>query len=171
MHFQPRQRHEPLGPLMKLLLLSSFPAVNALLNGLCAIFLICGYFCIQRGKMRAHKVCMLFAFACSTVFLSLYLYFHAHAGIIRFGGLGWIRPVYFTLLTTHTALAAAIVPLVLITLTRALSERLHRHRKIARWTLPIWLYVSITGVVVYCLLYIAYTPIGARGVDVANRLR
>ncbi len=92
-------------------------------------------------------------------FLVFYLYFHLHAGVIRFSGQGWIRPVYFTILVSHTILAAAIVPLVLITLARALRERFDRHRAIARWTLPIWLYVSITGVVVYWLLYIAYTPI------------
>jgi len=104
---------------------------------------------------------MLSAFASSTVFLCLYLYFHFHAGLIRFGGQGWIRPVYFTLLTTHTILAIVIVPLVLITLSRALAERFDKHRKIARWTFPLWLYVSVTGVIVYWLLYIAYTPIGA----------
>lgn len=104
---------------------------------------------------------MLCAFACSVVFLSSYLYFHTHAGIIRFGGSGWIRPVYFTLLTSHTILAVAIVPLVLVTLSRAFANRFDRHRRIARWTLPLWLYVSVTGVVIYWLLYIAYTPIGA----------
>jgi uncharacterized membrane protein YozB (DUF420 family) len=91
--------------------------------------------------------------------LTLYLYFRFHAGGIRFGGVGWIRPVYFALLISHTTLAAVIVPLVLITLTRALRKRFDRHRAIARWTLPIWLYVSITGVIVYWLLYVAYTPI------------
>ena len=156
---------------MTIIPLSSLPAVNATLNGICTVFLICGLAFIRNGKIRWHRACMISAFLCSIIFLGFYLYFHFHAGIIRFGGLGWIRPVYFTLLTTHTVLAAAIVPLVLITLTRALRERFDRHRKIARWTLPIWLYVSITGVVVYWLLYIAYTPIGARGVYVANRLR
>jgi uncharacterized membrane protein YozB (DUF420 family) len=90
-----------------------------------------------------------------------YVYFHLHAGIIRFGGQGWIRPVYFTLLTSHTILAVVIVPLVLITLSRALRERFDRHRAIARWTLPLWLYVSVTGVIIYWLLYLAYKPIGA----------
>jgi putative membrane protein len=102
---------------------------------------------------------MIAAFCCSTVFLGLYLYFHARAGVIRFGGQGWLRPVYFTLLLSHTILAVVIVPLVLITLTRALRERFDRHRAIARWTLPLWLYVSITGVIVYWLLYVATTPI------------
>jgi uncharacterized membrane protein YozB (DUF420 family) len=104
---------------------------------------------------------MLAAFCCSTVFLILYLYFHFHAGIIRFGGHGWIRSVYFTILVSHTILAVVIVPLVLITLTRGLRERFASHRAIARWTFPLWLYVSVTGVIVYWLLYIAYTPIGA----------
>jgi uncharacterized membrane protein YozB (DUF420 family) len=104
---------------------------------------------------------MLAAFCCSTVFLACYVYFHLHAGIIRFGGQGWIRPFYFTLLTTHTILAVVIVPLVIITLSRALREKYDRHRAIARWTFPLWLYVSVTGVIIYWLLYIAYTPIGA----------
>jgi len=141
--------------------LSSLPTVNASLNAACTALLLAGFSFIRRGKILAHKICMGSAFACSAVFLSLYLYFHARAGIIRFGGRGWIRPVYFTLLISHTTLAAAIVPLVLITLTRALRGRFDRHRKIARWTLPLWLYVSVTGVIVYWLLYIAYTPIGA----------
>jgi len=102
---------------------------------------------------------MVTAFFCSAIFLVLYLYFHFHAGIIRFGGQGWIRPVYFAILITHTTLAVVIVPLVLITLSRALRERFDKHRAIARWTLPLWLYVSITGVIVYWLLYIAYKPI------------
>ena len=120
-----------------------------------------GYSFIRRGKMFPHKVCMLSAFCCSALFLACYVYFHLHAGIIRFGGQGWIRPVYFTLLTTHTILAVVIVPLVLITLSRALREKFDRHRAIARWTFPLWLYVSVTGVIIYWLLYIAYNPIGA----------
>jgi uncharacterized membrane protein YozB (DUF420 family) len=135
------------------------PAVNAALNGACTVFLLLGFACIRNRKIGLHRVCMLTAFACSTVFLVLYLYFHFHAGIIRFGGQGWVRPVYFTILITHTILAVVIVPLVLITLTRALRERVAEHRAIARWTLPLWLYVSVTGVIVYWLLYIAYTPI------------
>jgi uncharacterized membrane protein YozB (DUF420 family) len=122
---------------------------------------VAGYSFIRRGKMFPHKICMLAAFCCSAVFLACYVYFHLHAGIIRFGGQGWIRPVYFTLLTTHTILAVVIVPLVLITLSRALREKFDRHRAIARWTFPLWLYVSVTGVIIYWLLYIAYNPIGA----------
>jgi uncharacterized membrane protein YozB (DUF420 family) len=103
---------------------------------------------------------MIAAFICSTIFLACYLYFHFHAGIIRFGGQGWIRPVYFTLLFSHTFLAIVNLPLVLITLSFALREKFSSHRRIARWTYPIWLYISVTGVIIYWLLYIAYTPIG-----------
>jgi uncharacterized membrane protein YozB (DUF420 family) len=141
--------------------LSSLPAVNASLNGASAAFLMGGYAFIRRGKIQAHRFCMVSAFVCSTVFLACYLYFHFHAGLIRFGGQGWIRPVYFALLTSHTILAVVIVPLVLMTLTRALRDQFDRHRAIARWTLPLWFYVSVTGVVIYWLLYIAYKPIGA----------
>lgn len=146
---------------MSLVPLSALPAVNASLNGASGVFLIAGYSFIRRGKMQAHKACMLTAFCCSTLFLACYLYFHFNAGIIRFGGEGWIRPVYFTLLISHTGLAVVIVPLVLITLSRALSAKFDKHRAIARWTFPLWLYVSVTGVIIYWLLYIAYTPIGA----------
>ena len=146
---------------MSLLPLSALPAVNATLNGASGILLLTGYSFIRRGKMIPHKMCMLAAFCCSTVFLTCYVYFHLHAGIIRFGGQGWIRPVYFTLLTTHTILAVVIVPLVLITLWRALGKKFDRHRAIARWTFPLWLYVSVTGVIIYWLLYVAYTPIAA----------
>jgi len=141
--------------------LSALPRINASLNASSAAFLIAGYSFIRRGKIIAHRICMITAFVCSAAFLVFYLYFHLRAGIIRFGGQGWIRPVYFTLLTSHTILAVVIVPLVLITLTRALRERFDRHRAIARWTLPLWLYVSVTGVIIYWLLYIAYKPIGA----------
>ena len=141
--------------------LSALPAVNASLNAASAVFLVTGYLFIRRGKVLPHRICMLTAFISSVAFLVFYLYFHFHAGLIRFGGQGWIRPVYFTLLTSHTILAVAIVPLVLITLNRALREKFDRHRVIARWTLPLWLYVSVTGVLIYWLLYLAYTPIGA----------
>jgi uncharacterized membrane protein YozB (DUF420 family) len=148
---------------MKLLPLTSLPAVNASLNAACTIFLLLGFAFIRNGKIRYHRFCMIVAFLCSTVFLCFYLWFHFHAGVIRFGGQGWIRPVYLTILITHTTLAVVIVPLILITLSRALRERFDRHRAIARWTLPLWLYVSVTGVVVYWLLYIAYTPIWPAG--------
>lgn len=146
---------------MKLLPLSFFPALNASLNAICTILLLTGYSFIRRGKILAHKACMASAFVCSAVFLGSYVYFHLHAGVIRFGGHGWIRPVYLTLLVSHTILAIVIVPLILVTLVRALRQRFDRHRAIARWTLPMWLYVSVTGVVIYWLLYRVYTPIGA----------
>jgi uncharacterized membrane protein YozB (DUF420 family) len=139
--------------------LHSLPEINAALNGLSAVLLLCGFAFIRNRKIKWHEFCMLGAFTCSSVFLASYLYFHFHAGVIRFGGQGWIRPVYFALLVSHTTLAIVIVPLVLITLSRALRERFDRHRAIARWTFPLWLYVSVTGVIVYYLLYVAYTPI------------
>ncbi len=144
---------------MNFLSLHSLPAVNASLNALCTVLLVCGFVFIRSGKIRLHRACMIAAFLCSTLFLVLYVYFHLHAGVIRFGGHGWIHPVYIALLVSHTTLAVVIVPLVLITLTRALRERFAQHRAIARWTLPLWLYVSITGVIVYWLLYVAYTPV------------
>jgi putative membrane protein len=150
---------------MKFLPLSSLPALNASLNAACTVLLLLGYSFIRRGKVLAHRACMVSAFVCSAVFLGCYVYFHLHAGIIHFGGRGWIRPAYFTLLVSHTVLAIVIVPLILITLTRALREQFDRHRAIARWTLPLWLYVSITGVIIYWLLYRAYTPIGTAGVS------
>lgn len=101
---------------------------------------------------------MFAALGCSAAFLTSYVIFHLHAGVIHFQGQGWIRPVYFTLLTTHTILATIILPLAIVTLSRALTEKFDRHRRIARWTLPIWLYVSVTGVIVYLLLYRIYAP-------------
>ena len=141
--------------------LSSLPAVDAVLNGVCTFFLLIGFAFVRAGKILYHKISMISAFLCSTTFLGFYLYFHFHAGIIRFGGQGWIRPVYFVLLTSHTILAITTLPLAIITLAYALSERFSSHRRIAHWTYPIWLYVSITGVIVYWLLYVAYKPIGA----------
>jgi putative membrane protein len=137
----------------------TLPAVNASLNGLAGILLVIGFFFIRARKIGWHRFFMISAFVCSCLFLTLYLYFHFHAGVIRFGGQGWIRPVYFTLLISHTTLAVVIVPLVLITLSRGLSKRFAAHRAIAKWTFPLWLYVSVTGVLVYWLLYVAYTPI------------
>lgn len=148
---------------MKFIPLTSLPAVNASLNGACTVLLLVGFGFIRAGKIRYHRFCMIAAFLCSTVFLCFYLWFHYHAGVIRFGGHGAARAIYLTILTTHTILAAVIVPLILITLSRALRERFAAHRAIARWTLPLWLYVSITGVIVYWMLYIAYTPIWPAG--------
>lgn len=139
--------------------LRSLPVVIASLNALAGVFLIIGFAFIRARKITYHRFCMLSAFCCSCLFLCVYLYFHYAVGVIRFGGQGWIRPVYFTLLISHTTLAVVIVPLVLITLVRALRRRFDRHRAIARWAFPLWLYVSVTGVVVYWLLYVAYTPI------------
>lgn len=135
---------------------ADLPAVNACLNSLSALFLVLGYRYIRRGRVVNHRACMLSAFACSTLFLISYLYYHFHAGILRFQGRGWIRPVYFTILTTHTILAVTILPLAIITLSRALTNQFDKHRRIARWTLPLWLYVSVTGVIVYFLLYQIY---------------
>ena len=136
----------------------SAPAFNAVLNSSSALFLSAGYVQIRRHRISSHRACMILAFCCSVVFLASYVIYHLHAGVVRFAGRGWIRPVYFALLGTHTVLAIAIVPLALITLSRALAEKFDRHRRIARWTLPIWLYVSVTGVIVYFLLYRLYAP-------------
>lgn len=148
---------------MSLIPLASLPALNASLNAACTVFLLVGFAFIRAGKIRQHRFSMISAFICSTVFLGFYLWFHFHAGVIRFGGHGAIRAVYLTILITHTTLAVVIVPLILITLTRAFRERFAAHRAIAKWTFPLWLYVSVTGVIVYWLLYIAYTPIWPAG--------
>jgi uncharacterized membrane protein YozB (DUF420 family) len=132
---------------------SIFPVINATLNGCSAVFLVIGRTLIARGKIAAHRAVMLTAFATSSLFLASYLYYHAHVGSVHFRGTGWSRPVYFTILTSHTILAVVIVPMVLITLSHALREKFDRHRAIARWTFPLWLYVSVTGVVVYLMLY------------------
>ena len=131
-------------------------ALNASLNGTSAILLACGYAAIRNGKMKVHKAFMISAFAVSTVFLISYLIYHYRVGHVAFHGQGWIRPVYFALLLSHTVLAVIIVPLILITFRRAWLEEFDRHRVIARWTLPLWFYVSITGVIVYVLLYQVY---------------
>jgi len=130
-----------------------FPPLIAGLNGASVVFLIGGRYMISRGRLAAHRACMLAALAASALFLACYIYFHAHAGNIRFLGQGIWRTIYFVILIPHVILAAAIVPLVIITLTRALRENFDRHRAIARWTYPIWVYVSVTGVVVYLMLY------------------
>jgi uncharacterized membrane protein YozB (DUF420 family) len=130
-----------------------YPAINATLNGVSAILLLIGRWFIARRQVAAHRATMLTALATSLLFLASYLYYHAHVGSVRFQGTGWSRPVYFTILISHTILAAAIVPLVLVTLSRALRGHFPQHRAIARWTFPIWLYVSVTGVIVYFMLY------------------
>ena len=136
--------------------MSPLPTVNAILNATAFLFLLAGYFQIRRGNRDAHKLCMLTACTASALFLACYLYYHFQVGSVKFEGQGWIRPVYFTILLTHTVLAAAILPLVLVTLARALRGRFDLHRRIARWTLPIWMYVSVTGVLIYLLLYVIY---------------
>ena len=124
-----------------------------MLNGTSAVLLVTAHRMIKRGRMATHRALMLAAVATSTLFLISYLYYHAHVGSVRFQGHGWSRPLYFSILISHTILAATIVPLVIITLTLALKGRFERHRAIARWTYPIWLYVSVTGVVIYVMLY------------------
>ncbi|HUF40386.1 MAG TPA: DUF420 domain-containing protein [Verrucomicrobiae bacterium] len=132
---------------------SNLPDLNAALNSLSAVFLFAGYLYIRAKNREAHRKCMLAAFGCSILFLISYLIYHFQVGSVAFKGQGWIRPVYFTILITHTILATAVVPLALVTLVRALRENYDAHRRIARWTLPIWLYVSVTGVIVYWMLY------------------
>lgn len=129
------------------------PSLNALLNASAALLLIAGYALIRQGRKRAHRSVMLAAFSVSVLFLISYLVYHFQAGTVRFQGTGALRTVYLTILATHTVLAAAVPPLAVITLTRGLRARYPAHRRIARWTLPIWLYVSLTGVVVYWMLY------------------
>ncbi len=132
---------------------SIFPAINATLNGASAVLIVAGRAFIRKGRLAVHRAFMIAAVVTSSLFLASYLYYHAHVGSVRFQGQGFVRPVYFTILTTHTILAAVIVPLVIISLNRALRQRFDRHRAIARWTFPIWLYVSVTGVVIYVMLY------------------
>ncbi|PYO02411.1 MAG: DUF420 domain-containing protein [Candidatus Rokuibacteriota bacterium] len=132
---------------------SALPKLNAVLNAGSAVLLSAGYVFIRRRRIAAHLSCMLSAFSLSILFLISYVVYHFHAGSRPFTGQGWIRPLYFVLLLTHVVLAATIVPLALTTIWRALTGRFERHRRIARWTLPIWLYVSVTGVVIYWMLY------------------
>jgi putative membrane protein len=129
------------------------PHLNAILNAGSALLMLAGYVCIRRKQRKAHRAFMITALTTSILFLGSYLVYHAHAGSVRFPGQGWIRTFYFTILLTHTVLASLVVPLVVITLWRAVKEKFDRHKKIARWTLPVWLYVSITGVLVYLMLY------------------
>ena len=130
-----------------------FPVIDASLNGTSAVLLVVGRSFIKRGQMAAHRAVMIAALVSSSLFLTSYLYYHWHVGSVHFQGQGWSRPLYFSILISHTILAAAIVPMIIITLSRALRERYDRHRVIARWTFPLWLYVSVTGVIVYLMLY------------------
>ena len=136
--------------------ISDLPALNATLNGTAALLLMAGYVLIRTGRQEAHKRCMLGALAASVLFLVSYVIYHASTGSRAFTGTGPVRIVYFTILITHVVIAVAIVPLALITANRGLRARFDRHIRIARWTLPIWLYVSVTGVVIYLMLYQLY---------------
>ena len=133
--------------------LSILPTVNATLNGLAGMLLVAGFVSIRRGKMKVHRAFMLAAFTASVLFLTSYLVYHFNFAFTPFPGRGLARVVYFTILIPHVVLAATVVPLALITLSRALRRQFPRHRRIARWTFPIWLYVSVTGVIVYVMLY------------------
>lgn len=135
----------------------SQPALNALLNGLSAILLAAGYAAIRAGKKDVHKAFMVSAVTVSTLFLVSYVTYHVRVGkVVLFQGQGWIRPVYFTILISHTILAIVIVPMILVTLRRAWLGRFDKHRLIARWTLPMWFYVCVTGVIVYVMVYQIY---------------
>lgn len=141
-----------------MLALSDLPAVNAVLNATSAVLLASGYRFIRRRQVTAHKCCMIAALVTSTLFLLSYLTYHYNVGSMPFRGQGWVRPLYFTILISHTTLAAVIVPLALITLFRAWKADFAKHARIAKWTLPIWLYVSLTGVIVYWMLYQLFPP-------------
>ena len=133
--------------------ISDLPTVNATLNTISAVLLSIGFLMIRRRNIVAHRNCMIAAFVVSGLFLASYLIYHYHSGSTPFEGNGWIRSVYFAVLIPHIILAALILPLALITLYFALRKRFTKHRRIARWTLPIWLYVSVTGIIVYWMLY------------------
>lgn len=133
--------------------ISALPTLNALLNGISAALLVAGYLCIRRRRVAAHRALMVVAFVVSTLFLCSYVTYHAHAGSRPFTGQGWVRAVYFAILIPHVLLAFALVPLALTTLYRAWRGQFERHRRIARWTFPIWMYISVTGVLVYWMLY------------------
>jgi uncharacterized membrane protein YozB (DUF420 family) len=136
--------------------ISYLPHLNAFLNGTSAVLLLAGYSFIRKGNIAAHRACQVSAFVVSLIFLASYLTYHFNHGATRFAGQGLVRPLYFTILTSHTILAVVIVPLVIITFSRALRADFVRHRKIARITLPLWLYVCVTGVIVYLMLYQIY---------------
>ncbi len=137
---------------------SILPHLNAALNGASFILLLAGFYQIRRGRVAAHRAFMVSALAVSGLFLVSYVAYHAQYGSVKFQGQGLARPVYFFILVTHVVLAAAIVPLVFVTARRALRGDFVRHRRIARWTYPLWLYVSVTGVVVYMMLYHWFAP-------------
>jgi putative membrane protein len=133
-----------------------FPGINAALNGASAVLITTARVLIQQKKIRLHRMLMIAAVVTSSLFLISYVYYHLHVRSVHFPGQGWVRPLYFTILFSHTLLAAMVVPLVLTSLSLGLRERFDRHRRISRWTFPVWLYVSVTGVVVYVMLYKIY---------------
>jgi uncharacterized membrane protein YozB (DUF420 family) len=136
--------------------ISDLPALNASLNGVAGCFLAAGYVLIRRKRIAAHRACMVAAFTASTLFLISYVVYHAHIGSRPFPGRGGVRLLYFAILISHISLATAIVPMALVTLRRGLMLDVARHRRIARWTWPLWMYVSVTGVVIYLMLYKMY---------------
>ena len=137
---------------------SFLPTFNAILNASSGILIVIGLLFIRRKRIAAHRACMIGAVTCSSLFLISYLVYHIGfaAGVTRFAGTGWVRTAYHTILISHTILAVTVVPFVIVTLRRALRSEFVRHRRVARWTFPIWLYVSVTGVIVYLMLYHAY---------------
>jgi len=138
--------------------ITDLPAVNATLNGTSAVLLLFAYAAIRRHDVQRHRTLMLATAATSALFLVCYLVYHAHVGSVKFTGTGPVRTLYFSILLTHTVLAAVIVPMVLRTLYLGLKRRDETHRRLARWTFPLWLYVSVTGVVIYAMLYHLYPP-------------
>ncbi len=140
--------------------ISDLPALNASLNAFSTVFIAAGWYLIRRGLWRQHIACMITAILSSAAFLISYLIYHANVGSVRFTETGIVRPIYFTILITHVLLAFTVLPLVIVTVVPALRRRWDKHRRMGRWTMPIWLYVSITGVVVYFMLYIWFPPAG-----------
>jgi putative membrane protein len=137
---------------------SVLPAVNASLNALAGSFLLSGFYLIKSKRIPAHRACMITAAVCSLLFFASYITYHLHAGTTRFTHMGWPRILYFTILLTHTPLAVLVLPLAVITLIRALKGDFARHKRLARWTWPIWIYVSVTGVLIYFMLYQWFPP-------------
>lgn len=137
---------------------TDLPAINAGLNGAATIFILAGLIFIKAGKTKAHILSMILALGVSAVFLSCYLYYHYHAGHVSFAGTGWIRPVYLTMLATHIVLAVVNLPMIFLTVIPALRQRFDKHKRWAKWTAPIWLYVSVTGVLVYFCCYVWWGP-------------
>ena len=133
--------------------LHDLPAINATLNALSGVLLLIGYLLIRARRIEQHRLCMIAAFTTSSLFLVCYVIYHAQVGSVRFTRQGFVRPLYFSILITHVTLAALVLPLAIVTLSRGLGRRFAQHRRIARWTFPIWMYVSVTGVLVYVLLY------------------